>query len=235
MTESEITDRVPIPASGEDEFDTIDLDTEDTKKSIGLEISPPVSELPVEDPVKETEDHETDETPIEETIEENIDPVDVDIPPNHPEEQPEQISEPGLEGQEEETQTNNSTEEQENNNPNQGLNATTVLPPGITLLSVDPRDDDIREFPSMPVTPMSPTFGRKTRHTKLAPSLALSISSPNFSSSNQGQAVSAVVLITTALEAIGKHKAVIRHSTIKASVTKALSEYFCFAMHLLLN
>jgi hypothetical protein len=234
MAESEVTGRVPIPASGEDEFDTIDLDTEDTRKSIGLGISLPISKLPIEDPIKETDNHEPGEKPIEEAIEENFDPLD-DIPPHHPEAQLEQISELDSKRREEETQVDNGTEGKEDSNPNQDLDAITVLPPGITLLNADPHDDDIKEFPSMPVTPMSPTFGRKTRHTKLAPSLALSISSPNFSSSNQGQAVSAIVLITTALEAIGKHKAVIRNSTIKASVTKALSKYFCFAIHLLLN
>lgn len=235
MTDSGVIEKVPTTTTGEDEFDTVDLDTGDTKETIGLGISVPTADASIDHSMKENGNYDSAENSVNESVDEKkIETLNVvDSQSNYAEPNIQQESDFKLKIQQNDEQTNEEKDEEQNFNPNQDLDAIKVLPPGITFLSVDPRDDDIKEFPSMPVTPMSPTFGRKKRHKKLAPSLALSISSSTFNNNTGSQAVSAVVLITSTLEAIGKHKSVIRNSTLKASVTKALSKYPFFFLNFL--
>lgn len=110
----------------------------------------------------------------------------------------------------------------ESNKTPESTESTSQLPPAITLLNSTEEDDDIQEFPSLPVTPVDPKHDtRKKRHTKMSPSLALSVSSIT---STGHQTVSSSVFIKKAMQLISRHKATAKNSTIKAAVTKALSE-----------
>lgn len=100
--------------------------------------------------------------------------------------------------------------------------SSNALPPGITILN-STEEDDIQKFPSLPVIPVDPQNDtRKRRHTRLAPSLALSISSIT----NTGQqTVSSSVFIKKAMQTISKHKVTAKNPVLKTSVTNALSTY----------
>lgn len=226
MTDSDVIEKVPTTTAGEDEFDTVDLDIGETKKTIGLGISVPTADASIDNSIKEHGNYDSAENSVNDSVDgKKIEILNVDdSQTNYTEPNFQQESD----SKQNDKQTNEEKDKEQKFNPNQELNAIKVHTTGITFLNADPRDDDIQEFPSMPVTPMSPNFGRKKRHTKLAPSLALSISSSAFNTNTGGQAVSAVVLITSTLEAIGKHKSVIRNSTIKTSVTNALSKCLFF-------
>lgn len=96
---------------------------------------------------------------------------------------------------------------------------TIYIPSAIKIINADPEEDDtIKEFPTMPHTPIDST--RRRRHNqRRSNSMALSISSI---SSNGQQTISSSVFIKKAFQLISKHKAAVKIPSIMSSVGKAL-------------
>lgn len=96
--------------------------------------------------------------------------------------------------------------------------------PAIKILNIDPADNDIKEFPSLPTTPVDPWQSRRRRHTnKRTNSMALSISS--LTTAGQ-QTVSSSLFIKTALQQLLGHKASSKTPSLLTPATKALGKYF---------